>query len=93
MPARVLMEEQYSQHMLIAQKAADQGQADPMLHQSQVVRFVESLVVVLAENPVVMVDIPVVVLAENPVVRPVYHIVEKAGPAEVQEGAGYLALT
>jgi hypothetical protein len=79
------MEEQYSQHRLIAQKVADQGLADPMLHQSRVVR--------LAENPVVMVDIQVVVLAENPVVRSVYHSVEKAGPAEVQEGAGYLALT
>jgi hypothetical protein len=87
--------------MLIVQKVAAQGKADPMLHQNPVARLAENPVVRLADPVVVPAENPVVRLAENPVVRlaespvamSVCHSVEKVGLAEVQQGAGLLALT
>jgi hypothetical protein len=63
------MEEHYNQHMMIAQKVADQEQAAPMLHQIRVAMVAENRVVMIAENRVVMaVENRVVMIAENRVV-------------------------
>jgi len=83
-PAQVLMGVHYSLHMVIVQRAAEQEKADSMSHQSRVVMAAENRVVMFAESRVVM-------FAESRVVMAVYHIVEKADPA--QKEAGYLVPT